>query len=53
MVLRGLKPIKASTFDIVITDIMMPKMTGIEMLEEIKKMNPAPRDDDHVRVHRK
>src|SRR3989339_1812445 len=38
--LEGLDVYKNSSFDIVITDIMMPKMTGIEMLSEIKKINP-------------
>ena len=28
-------------FDIVITDIKMPKMDGLEMLEKIKKHNPS------------
>lgn len=37
---EGLEIYKNDTFDIVITDIMMPKMTGIEMLGAIKKINP-------------
>lgn len=37
---EGLEIYKNNTFDIVITDIMMPKMTGIEMLGEIKQINP-------------
>jgi|GEM_PF-227648 len=37
---EGLESYKSGTFDIVITDIMMPKMTGTEMLGEIKKINP-------------
>jgi putative nucleotidyltransferase with HDIG domain len=37
--LSGLEQYKLRDFDIVITDISMPEMNGIEMLEEIKKIN--------------
>ena len=30
-----------STFDLVITDYKMPKMTGVELIAEIRKTNPA------------
>ena len=36
---EGLKYYKKEHFDIVITDLSMPNMNGIEMLEEIKKIN--------------
>ena len=37
---EGLGFYKKGKFDIVITDIEMPKMTGLEMSSKIKKMNP-------------
>lgn len=37
---EGLSMYKTQDFDIVITDILMPKMNGTEMLEEIRKINP-------------
>lgn len=37
---EGLSVYQSTRFDIIITDILMPKMTGIEMLREIKKINP-------------
>lgn len=36
---EGLKKFKNSDFDIIITDINMPNMNGIEMATEIKKIN--------------
>ncbi|QOY51660.1 response regulator transcription factor [Candidatus Sulfurimonas baltica] len=37
----GLKTFKESQdFDIVITDVVMPKMDGITMIKNIKKINP-------------
>lgn len=37
---EGLSLYSSKDFDIVITDILMPKMDGIKMLEEIHKINP-------------
>jgi len=37
---EGLRIYDETHFDIVITDILMPKINGIEMLREIKKINP-------------
>ena len=31
--------LKETSYDLVITDIEMPEMKGIELLEEVKKMN--------------
>lgn len=53
--LEGLEAFKKNNYDIVITDIKMPYMNGIEMIEEIKKIKPevcvifvsADRDNDH------
>ena len=36
----GLKLYKQKSYDIVITDIQMPYMNGLEMIQEIKKLNP-------------
>lgn len=38
--LEGLEKFKAGTFDLVITDILMPQMNGIEMTSSIKELNP-------------
>ena len=36
---EGFDKIKAESFDIVLTDIMMPEMDGMELLDEIKKLD--------------
>ncbi len=38
--LKGLEKIKTEIFDVVITDIKMPVMDGIEMLQNIRKLQP-------------
>lgn len=38
---EGLKLFKESHFDLVITDIQMPNMSGFEMISAIKKLNPT------------
>jgi len=38
--LEGLKNFKERDFDYLITDIKMPKMNGVTMIEEILKINP-------------
>ncbi len=37
---EALKKVKQESFDMVITDIRMPDVTGIQILEEVKKINP-------------
>ena len=37
--LDGLEKMKNFDFDLIITDIMMPNMNGIEMIKEIKKID--------------
>ena len=39
--LEGLEIYKQGNFDIVFTDIAMPKMDGLELSKEIKKINPS------------
>ncbi|QOG11581.1 response regulator [Arcobacter sp. FWKO B] len=38
---EGLEKFKLDDFDIVLSDIEMPRMNGIEMVKEIKKINPS------------
>ena len=40
---EGLKRAKEKEFDIIITDIVMPEMDGIEMIKEIKKSKKNPK----------
>ena len=39
--LRALELVRKDPFDLVITDLKMPKMGGIKLLEEIKKIRPS------------
>jgi len=39
----GLRLLREYTFDIVITDIIMPDLDGFEIIMEINKMQPRPR----------
>ena len=36
----GLNQYKKNTYDLVITDIVMPHMSGVEMIEKIRTLNP-------------
>jgi len=38
--LNALRLVKETEFDLVITDMKMPKMDGIELLDEVKKIDP-------------
>lgn len=37
---EGLRVLQSTNFDVVITDLRLPKMDGIEFLREIKKASP-------------
>lgn len=37
----GLRMFRANTFDLVISDIVLPKMDGFELCKEIRAANPA------------
>ena len=39
--LQALEEFKAKAFDLVILDLKLPKKDGIEVLKEMKKINPA------------
>ena len=41
--LKGLEAYRAGTFDIVITDIMMPGQAGLETIGELRRHNPDVR----------
>ena len=38
--LEALEKLKKDHFDILLTDITMPKMDGFELIKQIKKINP-------------
>lgn len=38
---EGLETYKNGSFDIVISDILMPKMNGVTLIEKIKEINPS------------
>ena len=38
--IQGLEKIKSEDYDLVLCDIKMPKMDGVEVLEAIKKIKP-------------
>ena len=57
---EGLLAFKENDIDVVITDIIMPKMDGFQMLEEIRKINPnifviilSATDDDTIDTNTK
>lgn len=39
---QGLEAVKSQTPDLVLIDILMPKMDGISMAREMKKLEPVP-----------
>jgi CheY-like chemotaxis protein len=39
----GLEACKAGVYDLVITDIVMPEMDGLELIEELRHTAPRPR----------
>ena len=40
---EGLKHLRCEPVDLVITDILMPDVDGLEIIREVRKAEPAPR----------
>ena len=40
---NALQILEGGTFDLVITDIVMPEMEGLELIRQIRKQSPAPK----------
>ena len=40
---QGLKLFEGSRFDVVVTDYRMPRMNGVELIQEIRKLDPDAR----------
>jgi CheY-like chemotaxis protein len=40
---EGLELYKSGQYDLVITDIVMPDMNGLQLIEQLTKTNPRPR----------
>jgi len=38
---RGLLALKSGAFDLLVTDIMMPKQDGLEVIREVRKLCPG------------
>ena len=51
--LMGLRLFQTHTFDLVISDIVLPKMDGFELAKEIRKSNPQYPyiDVDGIRIN--
>jgi DNA-binding response OmpR family regulator len=39
--LEGLRQVEAEAWDLVITDVEMPRMTGLEFLERVRRLDPS------------
>ncbi|RKX23001.1 MAG: sigma-54-dependent Fis family transcriptional regulator, partial [Candidatus Zixiibacteriota bacterium] len=38
---KALDELKSGQFDLVLSDIKMPKLTGVQLLEQVKKIQPS------------
>ena len=46
----ALMKMEAGSFDVLITDIKMPGMSGLDLLSKVKEQVPGDRSDYHYRV---